>query len=249
MNMKTKITKGIFGIAMLSLVLQSCKKDDHNHNEDHTAPILLNLSPKVGTQTFAFGTNFTDDYGTVFQFTRAEFYVSNMVFKNDAGATVFTPGKYYIIRPTTATYPLGTTDAHHFHELHLKVGVDSLTNTTDPTTYSNDLKPQVPSMHWGWATGYIFVALEGLADRNADGVPEAAFQFHIGTHQLIKNVEIHVHKNITHGVTNTLTLVVDYKKFFSGINLSDPNSHTHTMDNMTLATQVFNNIDSVFIIQ
>lgn len=248
MKTSTKTKYSLLAIMFVGTMLSSCKKDkdDPHDDEDHTAPIVLNINPKAGTQTFAFSTNYTDDFGTVYQFTRAEFYVSNMILKDDVGNTVFTPGKYYIIRPTTASYALGTTDAHHFHEMELVIGVDSLTNISDPTTYTNDLAPQVPSMHWSWSSGYIFVALEGVADRTGDGIPEAAFQFHIGTHSLRKLLELHVHQDIVHGTTNNLNLTIDYKKFFTGIDLSDPNSHTHTMDNMTLATQVFNNIDSVF---
>ena len=47
--------------------------------------------------------------------------------------------------------------------LMFHVGIDPDNNHADPAAWPADhpLAPQVPSMHWGWAAGYRFIALEG----------------------------------------------------------------------------------------
>lgn len=251
--MKNKIFFSTMFLSMGILMVSSCKKDqDPPASTEPTEGIVhFVINPVVGTQTFAFGTNYTDDYGNVYQFSRAEFYLSNMTFYDDDGNIVMQPGKYFVVRPTTATYDLGSTTADHIHEGDLTIGIDSVTNHTDPSTYGSDnaLAPQTPSLHWSWNSGYIFLALEGLADRNADGTPETAFELHIGSDALKRIVNVHIHHNITYGATNNVTLNIDYGKMLTGVNMADPNTNTHTMDNMTLATQIANNLDSVFTAQ
>jgi hypothetical protein len=107
---------------------------------------------------------------------------------------------------------------------------------------------QSPSMYWSWSSGYRFVVIEGNADRNADGTPETMFQFHIGMNSLYRAVELHVHDDLTANTNNHIHIEINYLRFFDGINLSLSTSHTHTMDNMPLATQFINNVDSVFSI-
>ena len=53
-------------------------------------------------------------------------------------------------------------------------------NHADPSLQdsSHPLAPQFPSMHWGWAAGYRFAALEGMIDKNQDSVMETVFQYH-----------------------------------------------------------------------
>lgn len=50
------------------------------------------------------------------------------------------------------------------------IGVDSTHNHMDPATWPSDhpLAPKNPSMHWGWAAGYRFVALEGMSGTDLD---------------------------------------------------------------------------------
>jgi hypothetical protein len=104
-------------------------------------------------------------------------------------------------------------------------------------------------MHWSWSSGYIFIAIEGVADRNADGTPEAAFQLHIGMDNLRRMVTLPVHTDILNDTENMAHIEIDYLRFLDGVNLSLTTSQTHTMDNMMLATSIANNVDSVFVVE
>jgi hypothetical protein len=245
-----------FSLVALSgmVLLSSCRKDEDAPEPTPTqqpGTLSLHLHHKVGSANFALNTNFTDGFGTVFYFTRAEFYVSNFGAYDHDDSLVYAPNSYYVVRPTTTEIALGAPGVSHIHELGFYVGVDSATNHTDPTTYdaSSALYPQSPSMHWSWSSGYIFIAIEGVADRNADGTPEAAFQLHIGMDNLRRMVTLPVHTDILNDTENMAHIEIDYLRFLDGVNLSLTTSQTHTMDNMMLATSIANNVDSVFVVE
>ena len=65
----------------------------------------------------------------------------------------------------------GESGVNAVEDLMFNVGIDPDNNHADPASWPADhpLAPQVPSMHWGWAAGYRFVALEGgTADANLE---------------------------------------------------------------------------------
>lgn len=253
--MKTKYL--LIMLVAITTAFTACKKDKHNHDDhDHgtgntSGTVTLRFSFMHGTNNLQLNTNYTDDFGTVYQISRAEFYLSNVKFFDHDSNVVFTPGKYFIIRPGTQDYALGTPSNSHLHGLSFYVGVDSATNHTDPTTYpvDNALSPQTPSMHWSWSSGYRFLVIEGLADRNGDSVPESSYEFHIGMDALLTTVNLNAHVDVIAGNDNKVNIKIDYSKFFTGLDMANPNTHTHTMDNMTLANQIKGNIPSAFSLQ
>ena len=58
---------------------------------------------------------------------------------------------------------LGSFDVTNVEAIKFSVGVNEPENHEDPTKWDSNhpLYPKSPSMHWGWASGYRFVALEG----------------------------------------------------------------------------------------
>jgi hypothetical protein len=244
-------------ILSLALVIFACKKDHHNHDDHNhssnnsSATVTLKFSFMHGANNFQFNTNYTDDYGTVYQIARAEFYLSNVKFFDHDSNAIFVPGKYFIIRPTTQEYPLGVPSDNHLHGLSFFVGVDSATNHSDPTTYPAEsaLSPQTPSMHWSWSTGYRFLVLEGVADRDADNIPESPFSFHIGMDAMLATVYLNAHVEVIANNDNKVNIKIDYSKFFTGVDMASPATQTHTMDNMNLANAIKINIPTAFSLQ
>ena len=52
--------------------------------------------------------------------------------------------------------------------VNFHIGVDAGKNHADPASYnmSHPLAPKNPSMHWGWTSGYRFIAMEGKGGAN-----------------------------------------------------------------------------------
>jgi hypothetical protein len=251
----------LLSLLATAVTISSCKKEEdepHDDDDDHHSTstdvhidAVLHLHAMVDTNAFQFNTDYTDDFGNVYQFTRAEFYVSGAHFKNHDHNIIGTSSEYLLVSPAAMMYSLGTIhcDEAHLHEMAFNVGIDSLTNHSDPATFSGGhaLEPQNPAMHWGWSTGYKFVVLEGMVDTDSDNVVDAVFQYHLGTDALLREAEVQVHTDIVDNTTVDFHLNVDYGAWFTGIDLS-ANLATHTTSNIQLATQAVNNTGNVFAV-
>jgi hypothetical protein len=84
------------------------------------------------------------------------------------------------VNPSQNDYNIGAYEISDVSTLLLNIGVAPEINHDDPSLWdaSHPLAPQIPSMHWGWAAGYIFVAIEGMIDKNQDGIFETVIQYH-----------------------------------------------------------------------
>jgi hypothetical protein len=106
-----------------------------------------------------------------FMVTRLEYYISGITIIHDNGASTLIDSLWILVNATTATqvdlgnYPINQVEAIHFY-----IGVDPAHNHLDPASYdpSHPLAPKNPSMHWGWASGYRFLAFEGNGGSNYD---------------------------------------------------------------------------------
>lgn len=264
MKIKNKKYIILFGAAV-ALLSTSCRKgctdpsatnyDDRAKKEDNSceypadpedASINLKFYHMLGSSTFAFNQDFTDDSGNMCTFTRAQMYISNPVYLDDAGDTLAAPAEYILISPDQTTYSIGTLSADtHVHTMNLLIGVDTAANNDDPAGYATGhaLAYQTPSMHWNWNSGYIFIAIEGHVDIDGSGTYDSGedFVMHVGMNSMARTVSgLMAHFNTVEGQTHNIELEIDWAELVAGIDLSTDNS-THTMDNMSLAMIVANN--------
>ncbi|MCB9189883.1 MAG: hypothetical protein H6599_11460 [Flavobacteriales bacterium] len=225
------------------------KKEDNSceyESEPEDADINLKFYHMLGTSTFAFNQDFTDDFGNMCTFTRAQMYISNPVYVDDSGDTLAAPAEYILISPDETTYSIGTLAANtHVHTMSLLIGVDTAANNDDPAGYPSGhaLAYQTPAMHWNWNSGYIFIAIEGHVDTSGNGIYDAGedFVMHVGMNSMARNVQdLIVEFNAVEGMTHNISLDIDWAELIAGINLKTDNS-SHTMDNMPLAAAVANN--------
>jgi hypothetical protein len=90
--------------------------------------------------------------------------------------------KYILVNPNQNSYNIGEIELldDGLISLNFNIGVEYNLNHADPSLQdsSHPLAPQFPSMHWGWAAGYRFAALEGMIDKNQDSIMETVFQYH-----------------------------------------------------------------------
>lgn len=66
-----------------------------------------------------------------------------------------------------------------FQAVRFQVGVDAAIDSGDPQTWPADhpLHPDVCGLHWGWRSGYVFLALEGHWEKN--GSKPRGFSYHL----------------------------------------------------------------------
>ena len=202
---------------------------------------LFNSNP------FYIDSSYLDDFGNKIKFSRASFYLGNPSFKNINGTIDTLTYDYVLINPHDSIYSLSSLNEINFHSVNLRIGVDSITNHTDPGNKpnNNSLSYQTPSMHWqmgidssNWS--YLFIVIEGQVDidGNNNFDPGENFVFHIGGDgfsKLINDIPFNLSNDSTFFSIN-----VNWESIINNIDLSIDN-FTHTMDNIPLATEISNN--------
>lgn len=243
----------------------SCKKegctdvDAINYDEDakdddgscvYPASVQLNFEPMVGSQTFAFNTEYTVN-GRKVMFERAQFYVSSFGFMKGGGYESL-PNAYLLVHPGQTSYQLtGELAAGTYSGIKFAVGVDSLTNSTvEPESWpaGHALSVNNPNYtYWSWSSGYVFIRLEGKVDTTlaANGTPNYPFVFHVGTNGMLRTVNLSKTFTVEDGDNVSFDVHVDYAEMLAGIDLRTENE-THTMNDMPTASAVANNATNAF---
>lgn len=209
--------------------------------------LSLHFHSFVGDQPFAFNTVYTID-GLAVSFTTAQFYVSGVQVGGD-GSFDTNEDTYLLVTADKSVYEIGEITAGHKHMLMFNVGLDSIANHSDPTTYAAEhpLAPKNPNMHWSWNSGYIFIRIEGLVDTDANGTPDAEMVLHVGTDAKRTAIALTAHKEVA-AEEETIHMEVDFAKLFTGIDLKTDRV-THTGDNPTLASKLVENLPAAFSIE
>lgn len=155
---------------------------------------------------------------------RAAFYIAEIELHKTDGSRLMLNNQYLLVDAAEPgrEFDLGNWPVTDIEGISLRIGVDSARNHLDPASYPADhpLAPQNPSMHWGWVSGYRFMAIEGRIDNNADGLPEAAMEFHnLGNH-LYTTVYVPAQLSAENGELR-LELVIEYARLFDQMPLQN----------------------------
>lgn len=126
--------------------------------------VKLTVNHLLGSSSFAMNSEAENDLGEKLKINRLEYYISGISITHDGGKTTSMPDVYILAYAAqNDTFSLGSHDISAIEAINFSVGVDPGVNTADPAQWASfhPLAPKSPSMHWGWASGYRFVALEG----------------------------------------------------------------------------------------
>ena len=126
--------------------------------------IQFNINHKLGDADFAMETAAKNNLDNDFEVTRLEYYISEISITHDGGTETTIEDLWILVDVNQDTQiDLGDHDITTVEKVSFSTGVDPDYNHLDPASYqpSHPLAPQSPSMHWGWAAGYRFVAFEG----------------------------------------------------------------------------------------
>ena len=240
-----------FTVAVL-FFLGGCKPDP-----TPTAMLMLHLHTDIDTNEVAPGTSYPNWAGRNVQFTRAQYYLSNITLTKTDGSKVNVNGRV-LVTWGTEDYVVGNIPTGSYKSISYQVGVDASNNHTDPASHTatDVLAVQNPSMHFADnATGYIFLAVEGMVDSSTTGTgtPNKTFSYHIGTDALLTTVTLPDHSAAPYNQvytaneygTITFHMIADYGKLFKNIDMKT-NTVTNTTDNSALATSLALNIPAMF---
>ena len=198
--------------------------------------VRLNIQHKLGSQNFAFNQVHSNNLGNNFKLDRLQYYLSGFEIIHDGGQIKTATGVYYLADASLNTsIDLGSYSGITTIEgIKFAVGVNTPENNADPSQWpaTHALSPKSPTMHWGWASGYFFVALSGNSGPATDQLLEMHalgnanyFSQTIATPATLINNE------------QVITLSADYTKALLNVNVSNglvlhgPNSSNITLLN------------------
>lgn len=145
-------------------LLNGCKKDGSDSSPPTVGSVSLALNNVAGSKAVALdGTTYTTASGETFSISTLEYYISNVIFTKADGSTYAAPGVYHLVnvaKPSTTTFTIANVPTGDYSGVKFTVGVDSTTTKADPLSLTGDLNP-ANNMYWVWATGHIFMKLEG----------------------------------------------------------------------------------------
>lgn len=144
------------------------------------ADVQLRIWHKLGDDNFQMHQSVYNNLGHKASFSRVEYYLSTVSLVHSDGSETAIPDVIELINieggQETTLIDLGNHDASDVAKIAFYIGVHPDQNHLDPTSFAADhpLAPQLPTMHWGWAAGYRFIALEG----NCGAHLNQAFELH-----------------------------------------------------------------------
>jgi len=226
-------------ISVLPLLTFGCKEKEPEITESE---VTMKINFRYGSQPLVYDQEYTYDTDKKIKIELVKFYISKPALRNAAGDWVPFGSEYFLVDLGHPTFSAGKMPVGNYSAIRFGVGVDNSRNIqSDPqaipaTDYPNDHPLNAASdMYWSWATGYIFVKVEGRIDANNNGsyidVEDKTVSYHPGVPELFRSIQLE--KSITVGseaVQPELTLNVE--ALFTGIDLiarpyAHPNGVNH----------------------
>lgn len=196
--------------------------------------VTLTIKHMLGSSPFAFNQAAMNDLNNNFSITRVDYYISGIKIIHDGAQETTVPAKYILVKGDQNHVAfLGTFNVTNVEGIKFSIGVDAATNTTtDPSgaTTPYPLNNQSPSMHWGWTSGYRFVALEG----NAGSSLSTLYQLH-GLFDPNYFEQTVMAAGVNNGNSVTINLDADYTQAVKGIDLiAGPINHGDNTNDLTM---------------
>jgi hypothetical protein len=138
--------------------------------------VTLVIDHKLGSNDFQLNQTSQNNLGNTFQLSRMEYYITRFSVIHDGGQILaINDDVVALVKAQNYTaISLGSLNVSSIEGVKFHIGVFDPVNTGDPALQpaSSPLSFQNPSMHWGWAAGYRFIALEGMSGPSVNQTTE-----------------------------------------------------------------------------
>lgn len=168
----------------------------------------------------------SDGAGEKLSITRADFLLSGFALQRLDGSWLESANWFAVIRPGEGVVrarvegvPVGS-----YQAVRWVIGLDEATDHADPNAYPPDhpLNAQVNGLHWGWQSGYVFMALEGHRGQ------KGGFSYHLAGAENRMGLELPVKLNLPD--SGTLQVDFDVAAVFGKLELAKVGDSTHSRD-------------------
>lgn len=190
---------------ILPFALTACKEEGCtdlaavNYNPDadeHCCCEYANPEPNLRLQikvlnkdgsALTINQNTQDQFGRLIRFEKFEFYLSNLEAVHSVGSHV-SPDVYLVKYDQDYNIDLEV-DETNYLELKFNIGLDSVTNLSDPNSFPNNhALSSAQQTYWSWQQMYRFALLEGRLDTNNDQNMDLLFSYHTGENKALRSI-------------------------------------------------------------
>lgn len=241
--MRTSILlmRNVILIALMTLMVSSCKKKDDDENK-----LNLNLSFAVDGSKLEFNSiKYVNAAVNNYSVSKLHFYISAFEFENTDGNKFSFDSIFYVDAATqTPSFTLEGLPVGNYKSLRFLIGLDSLHNISHalPNTIDNE-NMSWPDMMGG---GYHFMKLEG---NFMDGGNPTGYAMHLGKN--VHVVQVNIQKDFkVSGGTAALNLEMNINEWFSNPHNYDFNiDGNYSMSDSVAMSKLALNGKDVFNIQ
>ena len=148
-----------------------------------------------------------DVYGIETKFDRLQYYFSHMEVVNSLQEEIDLDVDYLLVDINEERYSLGDIETEDIEKINFNFGLDRNTNHADPAQWpvGHPLALTTAAMHWGWASGYRFLAVEGYV-KDIFQRWNNNFQYHLVGNQYFTELS---HDIITEETDNEIIIKLD----------------------------------------
>lgn len=200
---------------LIALLLTLC------HLVDAQKAISLEINHLLDGAPFANEVQVQNDLGNDYMINRLQYYLSSFSLVHDGGQVTTVDDLYVLVdllhKAAPTTIELGSYDITHLEGVQYYFGIEEAVNHADPALWPplHPLAPQFPSMHWGWAAGYRFIALEGKSGPALNQIME----FHCIGNEYYAPINLPIDVDITGDYT--IQVSAEYNDLVSQIDISN----------------------------
>lgn len=215
-------------IIALAAFTFSCGEDDEPEPTTATEKATLRLRiENIDNEDspIELNKNYITQNGDTIQITALQYFLSNIVLKDDDGNTQAIPESYHLIKSTSensvTVIEISDLTIGNYTSIHFGFGVDSAANHNIATD-EGDLDPiGADGMIWTWDSGYKFLKFEG--NYQTDTTTNGTFTFHVGTDANYKEYDLGSDLNLSleEGKTREVHIKASVLNIFNNPNLID----------------------------
>ncbi|NNC94476.1 MAG: hypothetical protein HKN92_02870 [Chitinophagales bacterium] len=208
--------------------------------------LQINLNAKFENQDLVLQQAVNDPLGNQLRYTVFKFYLSDIVLVKDDNTKFEISDIELVDFNTGSTFSIeADIEEGSYKALEFGLGVSPDLNAQDPSMFANDHPlSSFTNTFWTWTSKYRFALIEGDIDTSGNGSFPLSFIYHTGLDTLYTLKSMPLSLNATGGsVTIDLNVQADEIFFSTGKEVDYINeSATHTMDNLSLAARVMENL-------
>jgi cytochrome c peroxidase len=213
------------------------------------ASLHLDVSAIFGAEPLAFDSlRHVTSSGQRLSFTRLDFLLSEIALKKDDETWMGLRDwqAYLSLRNGRDGFTLRGVPEGNYKGLRFLVGLRPEVNASDAAQYpaEHPLNPNVNGLHWGWRTGYVFLALEGNWREESGRI--SGFSFHLATDKMLMSIELPLTLELKGD--QALTVSLDVAKLLGATMLNGDSTSTHSRDDDPIAERLRANATQSFAI-